>query len=547
MTRFIGTPDSVFEGNPGFLAAGRLNGYISGSVAAGELCTLLEAAKIIRTDPALPWSAINQSDPSPYQVLATTTYENVVMTSMTIAKAVGYPRRLLNKNYCVPLQTTAGVGFCIRSSSGLQITNFILASSDVSTIPPYIQELSSGGFVLFWHVSATLKHMVFDENGNAVSSAVTITTICSTAGMLPWHGRCLLGNGNFVVTWATTGGALQGAVYSPLGIIVGTVFTIDGSCTGILHACAPCANGDFLLGVFDSAHNHHKIYRITKVGVIVWGPIVPAGCGTSIFSNPDAPRQHPQENRLCELVNGNIAWMLPAASGWANAFVLSSAGILVQQVDFGTAYHDSGVAAPLCWTPYGFAVAHALNSSVDTFCSFFDYNGNCLIQNKMLEGGAHAFPANSSPVVNCYIGWCGSGLAISRYASLGGVECRLIHCDHQGVLIGTPFNFQPFGANDMCAPWPCCDFDGTCHIVVFTSITIAVAAVLVKVGRSSVIGVAQASATDGEAVTIVAEGFFQLPSTQVFGPGVAFDQRNAPVVGCRGVVGGSNAILFGWE
>jgi hypothetical protein len=512
---------------------------------------LLEAAQIVRTDPNLPWSAINQSDPSPYKVLSPAHWENIVFTStLTVAKACGYTKRLLNRNYCVPLQTVAGVGFSIRTAAGLEVTNFILVSSDVSTCPPYSLPLNNGYFVFMWHVSSTLKFTIHDGLGNLIRSAVSITTICSTANMVPWHGHCLLANGNWAITWATTGGVLQGAIYDPTGLVILAPFTIDPSCQGYAHFCTSCANGDFLVGCFDSSHTRHSCYRVSNSGTVIFGPIH-RSTATAPFAAPDAARQHSQDNRCIELAgplpNPNFCWMLPDSDGYCKGHVHDYLGNLVRICDVGATYHDNHKQEPICWTPQGFCHTHCVGTSPSTYCSFFDWFGNPIGQNKDIDDGAHIFPVGSTPVVFHYSGWCGSGIVHSRYAFFGGCEHRLIHCDPLGNVIGIPFNPQEFGSDDICSPHPCVDWDGTCKITYFTSVKLLVAAVIVKVGRSSVIGVAQADATNGNPVTIVGQGFFKLPLTQVFGPGVAFDQRVAPVPGCRGVVGGSNAILFGWS
>jgi hypothetical protein len=63
--------------------------------------------------------------------------------------------------------------------------------------------------------------------------------------------------------------------------------------------------------------------------------------------------------------------------------------------------------------------------------------------------------------------------------------------------------------------------------------------------RSSILGWAQNTAADGATTTIICAGFHTLPATQVFGGGKAFDQRNLPVFGAIGTIGGSTALLGG--
>lgn len=563
MSRYTDKPDSVYSQSD-FITAGILNCVATGAINAGELCMLNESGQIQRVDPALPWASINQSDPSPYQVFITAKWVTVTLTTMTIAKACGYPVRCRNINagsaisrtYAVPVQSSAGVGFVLRTAAGLEISNYINVSADVSTTIPYTVPLQNGTFVLIWHVGAVMKFAIYDQFATQIKAPTIVSSAVLTSGMVPWHGHAILGNGNFAITWATTGGALVGIIYGPTGSVVVAQFTIDAASAGQAHVCAPCANGDFLIGCYDSSHTKHSLYRCTNAGSVSWGPIARSPA-TSPFSWPDAARQHPQHNRLCELLNGaggtslpNICWNLPNSGGYCNSYVHDHLGALVKAVDIGVAYHNINCQDPVTQTPQGFCVAHAPSPGNGTYISYFDYLGNPCGQNTLVESGGRNFPPGQTPNIAFYTGWCGTGVGISRYyggASFGGVECRVIHADQQGNCIGTPYNHQPFGPDDICAPAPNCDFDGTAHLITFTSSTLQISASLVKVGRSSVIGVAQADAADGANVTIVSEGYFPLPASQTFGPGCAFDQRMAPVPGARGVVSGRIAVLFGWS
>jgi hypothetical protein len=551
LTRFIGTPDSVYSGRGGFLDQGILQGIITGNVAAGELCTLFESGIIKRTDPNLPWDAINQNTPYAVVITEQQVVQNLPFTNMTVTKAIGHSRLLVNDLYCVPLQTAAGMGFCLRSSTGLEVTNFIVAAGDTSITEAHCLPFSGGGFALIWHTSAFLKFQIFSAIGAPVGSAVVVSSVCYTGSLVPWHGHCQLANGNFALTWATTGGSIIGQIFSPLGVLVGTQIGID-TYSGAHHFCAPCSNGDFVVHAWDVTHTRYKLYRIASNGALVWGPIMPSA-GGSLWSQPDAARMHHQEHRLFELPpdpfgNRNLAVMLPDTDGYGKAWVLSpSTGALIRKVDFGVAYHDPGVASPLCWTPAGFAIAHALSVQPNTYASFYDVSGNCLNQNVLVDSNGYVFPPASAPIINTYLKWCGAGLAITRYAfNQGYVEGRLIMCDHRGSVIGNPYAFQPYSSDDMCHPTPECYPDGRVFIAWFSVNVVLMKVTHHKIGRSSVIGVAQSAATDGQPVTIVSQGYFQLPSTQVFGPGNAFDQRLAAVPGCRGVVGGQRAALFGW-
>lgn len=543
-------PDSTYSQNAGFLATGILQGVADQAIGAGELCTLFESGAIRRTDPTLPWAAINQSGNSPVVIYPATPVANISLTGMTVAKASGFPARVVSGVYIVPMQTSAGVGFTVRSSTGLQVTGFVLVSTDNSSVPPYAVALDNGNHALIWHVGANLKFAVYTPLGVQVVAAVTVETACYVAGQVPWHGHCKLANGNLALSWTTTSGQFRTQVFNPsTGVAVTTITAVDTSINGGMHAAVPCANGDFLVACFDGNHSLHKVYRITNAGVIVWGSKTPS-TATAIFSAPDAPRMHPQHNRIVELINGNIAWVLPASSSstYANIFVLNSSGVTQQQVDPGALYHDAGVACPISVSPNGFAISHANASSPNTYASFFDVNGNALQINVVVDTSAYSPSQGASPTVHTYMGFAGAGFGICRYVNDNGkVEIRQMHCDHRGTLLAPPIDHQPITPSDTPAIIPHCDKDGMVFVAYFAAGSAQITIASVKVGASSVIGVSPGGAAAGAAVTINAAGYYSLPSTQIFGVGNAFDQRNATIVGCRGTVGGQTAVLFGWE
>lgn len=555
MSRYIGRPDSVFGGNPGFLAEGILNAFITGNVNANELCTIFESACIRRTDPSLPWSVINSDDPDPVLVFDPALIINLSLTGKTVFNCCGTPFRLSNLWYIIPVQSPSGIGFIVRSSVAQEVCNFILVSTDTCTVPPQCVPLANGSFAIIWVTSSTIKFCVVTPgtSGFTLGTVTTVTSICSTSGFVPYFGFCVLANGNFIITWATTGGVLQGAIYTPAGAIVGSVFTIDASCSGEHHAAQPCNNGDVVIYCHDAAHTVYKVYRCTNTGSVTWGPITPAGCGTALFTTPDAARVHPAENRICEMLAHNslphICVSLPNTSQYCNQFILTGeTGALVQQCDIGTQFHDQNCHNAITPTPAGFAVSHTVAAQTATYVSYFDYNGNPIHLNVKCDDGGHAFAASDSPVVHTYCGFSNAAVCITRYAAsnTGLVELRCIHINVAGLILADPINYQPYGPGDCNSPHPRCDSDGTAFLCHFSSGAQQLLCCHFKAGRSSVIGVAQAAATNGQAVVIQAEGYFNLPNTQIFGPGVAFDRRNSTPLGPRGVVGGQTAILFGW-
>lgn len=632
--RAIGIPDDVYSAGLGILATGQFPAIATGNINAGELCMLSENGRISRVDPNLPWSAINQSQRNLTTTVAAISeaavaviktdvnanaVETIIMTEQTILNGVGITEILINESYVIPCQTSTGVGFTIFNSGGSQLTNFILAVSDTSAVAPHALALVGGYFVLVWHVSATLKFMIFDPSGNAITSATTVTSACATSGLLHWHTRCAFSNGNFLLAWSTTGGALQFAIYNVRGVLTVGPTTLDVSCFGVSHVAAHCANDDIVIGCYDTGTTRYKLHRITNAGVHSWGPIYPTAAYAGTFTFPDNPHMHPDRNRLFEMPPGPwpvqpaipapgstapavneypsgyysapivapppgpgaapaypyLCWLLPHSDGYAKPFIFGWDGAFIQFCDPGPKYRDPNIAHPICYMPSGFGMIHHLASEPNTYASFYDYLGNPLLQNVLLDEGAHQFPAGVNPNLACYFDWAGSGLHIIRYAyASGSCEVYGITCDGNGNQLGPPVVYKTFGAVDVSTPFPVCGPAGSVFPCWFDSgnlamtialqtvtstlspgqgVTIAAAELVtetectIQLCCSSVIGVAAAAAADGGPVTIVSEGYFTLPASQNFRTSSSFDQRKAPVLGVRGSVGGNRAMLFGWE
>jgi len=572
MGRFKGVPD--LQSSAGFLATGILNATAGNAIAQGELCMLVEGAAVLRVDPSMPWGAINQVDPAPVPLFAANVLTNISLPGMTTARGVGVPIILPNGTLIVPVQQS-GIGFAIRSSSGLQLSTFIQVSSDASNTVPIALALSNGNFAIFWTTGSTHKFAIYSPFGVLVTGATSIETSAYVGGQAPWLAVATLAGGAFIVGWCKTSGALVAQVFTVAGATSGSQIAIDSGVTGGFFGAQPCANGDFILMHFDSTAHRHKFYRITVAGVISWGPIIPSAA-TAVFTQPVAASMHRVANRFFELPNGNIACLLPNTSNYANIFILSNAGVLLSTVNWGTQYIDQYVSYPMALLANGIGVCHTNNLSPGTtYASYFDFNGNPININTLIDSNASQPTSGQTATVNLYADVAGPNLVSMRYYNNNGnVEVRqmtsmpnqaaqssalTVYAAAEATEVaqvpsraGRPFginpsvNHQALQSGDVGPPHPVCHPDGRIFSGWFSVGSFVLTILAYKVGRSAVIGVAQNAASAGQAVTINAAGFFTLPSSQVFGPGISFDMRGLETLGCRGTVGGSTAILSGW-
>jgi hypothetical protein len=439
-------------------------------------------------------------------------------------------------------------------------------------------------------------------------SIISLTTGLITSGNMPWFSVTPLLNGDALVTWAGTTGLFGQVIDGDVtnGALIGALITIDSWGNGGHHHSAACANGDVIVTAFDPAATRFKCYRISQSGSIVWTVQIPSA-GTGYFSQPTPGFMHPSHNRIFEMENGNFVWALPDTDTYCKAFVCSSVGALLTTCDVGQQYHDAGVAFPMSKIPNGFGCAHHLNSQPNTYGSFFDSDGNSLALAQLMDSDSTTPPVSGgTPVVNCYSYWNGVAMQVNRALAFAGKgEFKSVWVDNDGkclandlmdVLIrkamieqptmtrtnaaklalteiqqGTVWNATP--ANQLAnkfgnvpSPMPLASFlglsfspivmgapfitsfpDGRCFSVYFSLSSLQLVFVMHRVGRSSILGVSQSAAVDGGAITVLATGAFVLPSTQYFRIGGAFDRRQATPPGCRGVVGGANATLFGWQ
>jgi hypothetical protein len=550
MTRILSQPPQIF--NDGFLPTGTATVTATGAIAANELVVHHEGGIFSRADPSMPWSSINQNA-SVAQLFAAQPVQNLVFSGGTAAKSCGIPRPLFNNTFCVPIQMSGGIGFHIRGQAGQQLTPYIQVSTDTSNVSPFIIPINGGQYFAHLYVTgANLKCSIWGVTGNQITGVFVVASNVYVGGQAPWFGAAVCGvAGGFIVHWCNTSSALVAQVFSNVGATVGSIITIDTSVTSAIHGCAPCFNGDVIVSHFDTTHSRHKFYRVTASGVVTWGPISPSSA-PAFFTQPIAAQFPDITNRLFELYNNNtnyIACLLPNASNYANVYLLNpTTGATITVCDPGAQFHDTGMCNPICLTQDGFHMTHCNNSSVNTYGSFFDFLGNPYSTNVLIDSTGPVFPAGTTPVINLYCGVSGTNLSIMRYFSNQGViTLQQILCDKRGnAIYGSAIAHQTAGG-DMGCPHPVCLPQGTTFAAWYGVSLTQLVCLSYKIGRSSVIGVAQNSAADGGSVVVNGAGYYTLPATQQFATGQAFDQRLSPVLGCQGDVGPGAAFLSGWS
>ncbi|HEX8262981.1 MAG TPA: cadherin repeat domain-containing protein, partial [Allosphingosinicella sp.] len=134
---------------------------------------------------------------------------------------------------------------------------------------PSVATFADGGFVVIWGTldgaqdgdSSAIKGQLFDSAGSKVGTEFRVNTL--PAGSQFTASVATLGNGNFVVTWVTSGtdpyamdgsDGIKAQMYNSWGWPVGSEFQVDSAFTGSMFTpvVAALANGGFVISWADS-------------------------------------------------------------------------------------------------------------------------------------------------------------------------------------------------------------------------------------------------------------------------------------------------------
>ena len=572
-------PDSAFSGGAGaggFLAAGQILATLSGAVASGELCTQFESGAILRTNPYLPWSAINNNVPG--AVGQSNWGLSIGATATSLQCSNGHPKKLYNGNIVYPAQLTAQFsgtnGFIIVSPVGTIVRAATQVSSDgYNKSVPTILPLSTG-FVYIWNTASAVKFRLYDVNGNALASAVTVTSSLAVTSNDTFRGECVLPvSGNFAIAWATSS-TITAQIFNTSGATAGSAVTV-ASVSGDTIACLGCAVGDFVVAYCAASGALYNLARVTS-GAVAWTSSASATARPTAGPNDF---QIPAGNRLAEMAGTSyLVWSAPSSSNAPNAFVYSSAGAL--QTTIGPAWADELVGGwgSICATPNGFAFVYlSTGAGTPPHIVFCDTSGNTW-SDSYGSVALPVVPGGAATPTYFYMAWVGTGLAVVAlaYSTVRDVcVTTLSIADEEGnkVAVAAYAGASPPLINNGASP-PAPSYSGSITLafgVQYSTAPVPIGGadgyLLVTAGnffagpdtpasslvvypfcccRSSVLGVAQQGGAAGAQVEIYGTGSYAQQATQLFGAGAAFDQRGSPVPGCRGVVGSGLINLFGW-
>jgi hypothetical protein len=510
----------------------------SGSIAVGNLVTLLESGSVVKTDPVLGIANENNTTNGPVSLSATGNDTGANAGSLRNDKTVDF---LSDGNVAYTYSgdgttITTGVRVKVKSPIGGTIATTVL-SADTGVNFLMLHTLrSTDKFVVLWTASgnASLMYAVCNNDGSVFLAATAVATI-TTSGQGQFSS-CVLATGDFVVAYSkSTNLGVCFKRYNSSGVLQGAETTVEAAAVSTNSmAMLACANGDFVLQYFRAtAASTHKFARYSSSGAVV---VALTSMNTSNGGFNDCLHQ-----AMAELSNGNIVSIASSAvSSIPYAYVYSAAGALVKAIDIGTNYGRTVAITPVVALASGFAVASDTGGFV--YLRTFDNNGNAVLGPTfpgMNSGGdgqwsLSMFESGNSLTFIKTAFDSGSGNYFTRISvtTLNGVVKGSVVLPEADATTQTFISGAAMSAGKTLAY--------VYRYSTFTSFR------TYRCSRCSVLGVALNSAADRGTVAVATKGSYTLPAAQTFGIGGAFDQRTATVPGTRGLVAGRSAVLLGY-
>lgn len=531
---------------PGQNPSAPVNVIASGPVGIGELVTLMDSGKVAKTSTLLgiplennttagPANAVlNSNDAGNANYLSGFQESIAFLSDGNIAYAYSGDGSVATTNANFKIKTIHGGTLAtVNLSTDLAVNNM-----KVLALP------LSNRFVVFWTVTGdtTLRYAICANDGTIVKPAAILATI--STGVQGWYSAAVLASGEFIAQYPkTASGGVCFKRFDSSGVLQGAETVVEAAAlTSSAHATLACANGDFICYYYriTAATATYKFARYSATGAVVVALTSMATFAQALTTSGGAFHQ-----TIVELSNGNIVFIatspIASGNGYPYAHVYTAAGVLVRTIGYTDAsYVRSSAITPAVATADGFAIASDA-SATTVYLRTFDNNG-------LARVGPVAIPNVGPGSTKWDLALFESGNSLTYVRMMNSADTsfsgRVFVTDLYGVLKGS---MTTIDVDDSNTRWLTGAAMGPNKILALTyKYTTVTNFRTFRCVRCSVLGVALNSAADGGAVDVATKGTFNLPTTQNFGIGGAFDQRTAVVPGTRGVVVGRSAVLLGY-
>lgn len=505
-----------------------------GGVVTNDLVTLFEDGTVVKTSTTLSLALENNTTNGPVAVKASAAVTGNNYRNIAYAEQMTW---LGNGNYAQVYTgngttNSTGVRFRLKNQNGGDVAAEVVVSSAASIGTVRVAKLNSTQFVVAWTESTTLKFAIYDNDGTVVVAATTIATL--SGGADETNNMAVTAAGEVVFAYQkVTSTDVAFKRYNAGGVLQGAETTVEAAADGRYIAIKACSGGDFVIFYRRiAATNSYKFARYNSSGVI-------QGALTSLSSGNSEFTQGKANGSIAELSNGNIVMAAtnPANSD-ASLYIYTSANALVTRIDLASTFNNNSNRPQVVAAANGFAAAGM--GSTGTNMMLFDSNGNSISSQVVVDNSA----AGNGSGSNLDLYSIGIGYALCRSGTNGtNYTVHLLEVDSALAAKGSVITIEASSTtlssflSSAMSPGYLLAFQYT------NGATMLVKGGVYKCLRSSIFGIANATAADGITASISTVGGYTV--NQSLAAGGAFNQNAATIPGNRGTVAGTSALLFG--
>jgi hypothetical protein len=245
----FGFPQKKYEQIGTVIEDGQLEVVASKQVIAGDLVGLSSSGFVpIQWDSTIPSQNIGVI---PYQATADTIQGSEVSTGLTASSGTIDAALLTTGDVVLAFRDNASnnAAFAIYNSAGvIKGSATQLGFSTISGCTSRVLALNTGDFIVASGVSSGTNYVFnrFNSDGVAQGGSVTVSTYYSS-GQIP--DLALLKNGNFVFAGQNTAGDVFFGIYSPTGVLQGSLTMIAAGIAAAARSpkIVVLENGDFVV------------------------------------------------------------------------------------------------------------------------------------------------------------------------------------------------------------------------------------------------------------------------------------------------------------
>lgn len=416
-----------------------------------------------------------------------------------------------------------------------------IVSTDTNIASVRILKLTSTTFVVAWtSTGPVLKFRIYNNDGTAVSSAVTVTSSITSTAVTNWN-FAVTANSDIVIAYRKiTSNDFAFTRYNSSGTIQGSEVIVESGSNPDRPVVLGHSNGDFWVYYYrQNATTAWKFARYNSSGTL-------QGSLTTVLAVSAGLAIQNWGQQIVELGNGSVLMWAMNASALPNGYIYDSTGALVASnttwhgtptlltnrvptvfVDsstftIGAVRNGAAFTIRTCNNSFLFigqtistAAQFGNISSANGYGTQFLFSDGSTGWTIYLNGNNGS--TNNSYILSVNTSGATLGSLVTLYSAQGAPNTYGGHAFRttQGLLCFTDYYNNSAGVNGG----------------------------LYNTSRRSIIGVAQENAAVNANFRCATSGTYTITNVPL-SPGY-FDTRTATPGGCRGTIAGTTAILYG--